>query len=77
MRIAARRGKAMAVVALARRLAGILFALWRDGTEFDLGRRMAAAGVIAYMGEFILPMSASSIARAGERGITSGCPESR
>ena len=43
-RIAARRGKATAVVALARKLAGILFALWRDGTEFEPGHRMAAAG---------------------------------
>jgi transposase len=42
-RIAVRRGKATAVVALARKLAGILFALWRDGTEFDPGHRMAAA----------------------------------
>jgi transposase len=33
--LAARRGKGIAVVALARRLAGILFALWRDGTTFD------------------------------------------
>jgi transposase len=41
-RIAARRGKATAVVA--RKLAGILFALWRDGTEFEPGHRMAAAG---------------------------------
>lgn len=24
-----------AVVALARKLAGIMFAVWRDGTEFD------------------------------------------
>lgn len=31
-RIAARRGRAKAVVALARNLAGILFAIWRDGT---------------------------------------------
>jgi transposase len=29
-----RRGKGVAIVALARKLAGILFALWRDGTEF-------------------------------------------
>ncbi len=29
-----RRGKSVAIVALARKLAGILFALWRDGTEF-------------------------------------------
>jgi transposase len=34
-RIAQRRGKATAVVALARKLAGIMFAVWRDGTEFD------------------------------------------
>jgi|SRR5215207_4076888 len=34
-RIAQRRGKATAVVALARKPAGIIFAVWRDGTEFD------------------------------------------
>ena len=34
-RIAARRGKRIAVVALARRLAGILYALWRDGSVYD------------------------------------------
>jgi transposase len=33
MRIAARRGRAW--VALARKLAGILYAMWRDRTEFD------------------------------------------
>jgi transposase len=32
--IAARRGSRVAVVALARKLAGILFAMWRDGTTF-------------------------------------------
>jgi transposase len=35
-RIAARRGKRIAVVALARRLSRILFALWRDDTTFDV-----------------------------------------
>lgn len=35
MKIAARRGRARACVALARKLAGILYAMWRDGTEFD------------------------------------------
>lgn len=34
-RVAQRRGKATAVVALARKLAGIMFAVWRDGAEFD------------------------------------------
>ncbi|MBK8172023.1 MAG: hypothetical protein IPK60_16990 [Sandaracinaceae bacterium] len=34
LRIAVRRGKQIAAVALARKLAGILFAMWRDGTTF-------------------------------------------
>jgi transposase len=33
-RIAVRRGKRVAVVALARRLAGVLYAMWRDGTMY-------------------------------------------
>ena len=35
LNIAARRGKRIAVVALARRLAGILYAMWRDSTPYD------------------------------------------
>ncbi|MGH7603961.1 MAG: IS110 family transposase, partial [Gemmatimonadaceae bacterium] len=34
MQIAARRGKRIAVVALARRLSGILYAMWRDGNNY-------------------------------------------
>lgn len=34
MRIKERRGMKVAVVALARKLAGILYAMWRDGTDF-------------------------------------------
>jgi transposase len=30
-----RRGKRIAIIALARKIAGILFALWRDGTFYD------------------------------------------
>jgi transposase len=49
--LAGRRGKGIAVVALARRLAGILFALWRgDGTTFDparVGRRRARVSAAA------------------------------
>ena len=33
--IAARRGKPIAVTALARKMAGILYAMWRDGTTYD------------------------------------------
>jgi hypothetical protein len=41
--LAARRGSRVAVVALARKLAGILYAMWRDGTEFGAGRLEAEA----------------------------------
>lgn len=34
-RVAIRRGACVAAVALARRLAGILYAMWRDGTVYD------------------------------------------
>ena len=37
-RIAIRRGSHVAAVALARRLAGILFAMWRDRTEYEGSR---------------------------------------
>jgi transposase len=36
--IAQRRGKRIAAVALARRLAGILYAMWRDGMPYDAQR---------------------------------------
>jgi transposase len=40
--IAARRGARTAVVALARRLAGILYAMWRDGTAYGRRAQMRA-----------------------------------
>ncbi len=36
--IEARRGKFIAIVATARKLAGILFAMWRDGTTYEMTR---------------------------------------
>lgn len=39
-RLASRKHKFIAVVALARKLAGIMFALWRDGTTYET-RRLA------------------------------------
>lgn len=41
-RLAGRRGKRIAVVALARRLSRILFALWRDTAVFDVTKLAAA-----------------------------------
>jgi transposase len=37
-RIAARRGRRIAAVALARELAGILYAIWRDGMVYDVSK---------------------------------------
>lgn len=45
-RLGERRGRRIAVVALARRLARILWAMWRDGRDFEparVGRRAVAA----------------------------------
>jgi transposase len=41
-RLGARRGTRVAVVALARRLATIVFAMWRDGTRFRAAGAVAA-----------------------------------
>src|SRR5690606_36982385 len=42
----ARRGRRIAIVALARRLARILYAMWRDDTEFSVrSRRLAEVTV--------------------------------
>ena len=38
MQVAERRGRFIAVVALARKMAGILFAMWRDGTAYRATR---------------------------------------
>jgi transposase len=40
--VAARRGRRIAVVGLARRLSRVLYALWRDGTSFEV-KKLAAA----------------------------------
>lgn len=41
--VAQRRGKAIAAVALARRLTGILYAMWRDETDYRPSRTRSAA----------------------------------
>ena len=42
-----RRGRRIAVVALARRLAGILYAMWRDGTTFGQPRSRGLRAAVA------------------------------
>jgi transposase len=43
VRLAARRGKQRAIVALARRLSGVLYAVWRDGSTFTPRPALAPA----------------------------------
>lgn len=45
--IATRRGKRIAVVALARRLSGILYAMWRDDAEYRSPSAKVEAGSVA------------------------------
>jgi len=35
LRVQERRGNTIAIVALTRKMAGILFAIWRDGSAYD------------------------------------------
>ncbi|MDP9179066.1 MAG: IS110 family transposase [Gemmatimonadota bacterium] len=48
--IAGRRGKRIAVVALARRLAGILYAMWRDNSPYNAGNLRMPRSILAKAG---------------------------
>jgi hypothetical protein len=39
-----RRGKKVAIIALARRLAGVMYAMWRDGTRYEPRRQRSTSG---------------------------------
>jgi hypothetical protein len=47
--VAARRSKRIAAVALARRLVGVLWAMWRDGTVYD-APHLAQQGIRGHRG---------------------------
>lgn len=69
--IARRRGPRIAVVALARRLAGVLWAVWRDGTVYDPQRvgLKSAEGVSRHAQELEFQAQAlrASAAKAAKR----------
>jgi hypothetical protein len=44
--IAQRRNRPVAVIALARKLAGILFAIWRDGTTYEANHATGRSALI-------------------------------
>jgi len=57
LKIADRRGKKKAAVALARKLARILFAMWRDGSEFDADKTNAPVATLVSEREAEAPTS--------------------
>ena len=65
--IAARRGRSIAVVALARRLAGVLWAMWRDDTVYEPARvgQASAAGMRAHAQD--VAVRADALARAANK----------
>ncbi len=65
--VMARRGGKIAAVALARRLAGILWAMWRDGTVYEPARvgTMSASGIRDHAQS--LAYQAACIARASRK----------
>jgi transposase len=42
LQIEQRRNRQIAMVALARKIAGVLYAIWRDGSEYEAHRSAAA-----------------------------------
>jgi len=60
--IARRRGRKIAMVALARRLARILFAMWRDGVAYDARTRPTSRPVVGG-GAIALPATTVSVNR--------------
>jgi transposase len=65
--IARRRGKRIASVALARRLAGVLWAMWRHGTVYDPSRLgiASAAGIAKHAQQ--LNLRAAALARGATK----------
>ena len=65
--VAARRGKRIAIVALSRRLVGVLWAMWRDGTVYEKGRLgLASAGGLQLQAQS-LQVQAAEMARAARK----------
>jgi transposase len=73
-----RRGKRIAVIALARRLVGVLWAMWRDGTVYD-GKHLAQQGARGLRGaaQSIEQQAAALALAAKKRSIKQPafCPE--
>jgi transposase len=65
--VVGRRGRSIAVVALARRIAGVLWSMWRHGTVYEPAKvgRASASGIRANAQD--LKIEAEAMARAAEK----------
>jgi len=69
-----RRGKTIAVVALARRLVGILWAMWRDGTVYDT-QHLAQQGIRGLRGAAqSIEQQQAALELAAKKGSIVHCP---
>jgi transposase len=73
--VAERRGKKVAVVALARRLVGILWAIWRDGSVYDANLVARTSSRGTHRNAQSLELRAEALRRSGaklhkQRGIS-------
>jgi len=65
--VAARRGKPVAVVALARRLVGVLWAMWSKGTVYEAPRLAAASSRGLYQAAQSLEFRAQALKKASKK----------
>jgi transposase len=65
--VAERRGKKVAVVALARRLVGILWAIWRDGSVYDTNLVACASSKGTRLSAQSLQLRAEALCNSGAK----------
>jgi transposase len=65
--VVARRGKKIGAVALARRLVGVLWAMWRDGTVYDAPQLATASSRGVHRTAQTLEFRAKALSSAGKK----------
>jgi len=69
--VAARRGRQVAIIAVARRLIGVLWAIWRDGTVYEAARVGSASARGLALQAQSLEFQARSVALATRKSVQS------
>jgi transposase len=74
--VMSRRGARVAIIAVARRLAGVLWAMWRDDTVYQAARLGAASATGLKLQAQSVAFQAACVARAARKRISSSCIKS-